>query len=89
VGIVDAGDDELPRGQIGEIVMRGDNVMQGYWNKPAETAEALRNDYMHTGDLGYMNDQGLRLRRRPAQGHDHHRHAGKILKRELRPQHRA
>ncbi len=32
--------------------MRGDNVMQGYWNKPAETAAALRNGYMHTGDLG-------------------------------------
>ena len=56
--IVDAGDDESPRGQIGEIVVRGDNVMQGYWNKPAETAAALRNGYMHTGDLGYMNDQG-------------------------------
>jgi acyl-CoA synthetase (AMP-forming)/AMP-acid ligase II len=58
VRIVDPGEVELARGQIGEIVVRGDNVMQGYWNKPTETAAALRDGYMHTGDLGYMNDQG-------------------------------
>jgi len=58
VRIVDASDDELPRGQIGEIIVRGDNVMRGYWNKPSETAEALRNGRMHTGDLGYMDERG-------------------------------
>jgi acyl-CoA synthetase (AMP-forming)/AMP-acid ligase II len=49
---------ELPRGQIGEIVGRGDNVMAGYWNRPEETAQALRNGWMHSQDAGYMDDDG-------------------------------
>jgi len=40
-------------------VVRGGNVMLGYWNKPAETAAALKNGWMHTGDGGYMDDQGF------------------------------
>ena len=43
----------------GEIVVRGGNVMLGYWNKPAETAAALKNGWMHTGDGGHMDDQGF------------------------------
>ena len=38
--------------------MRGPNVMQGYWNKPEQTADALRNGWYHSGDLGCMNAQG-------------------------------
>ncbi|MGY1703578.1 long-chain-fatty-acid--CoA ligase [Geodermatophilus sp. SYSU D00697] len=49
---------ELPRGQAGEIVVRGGNVMLGYWNRPEETAEALRGGWMHTGDGGRMDDDG-------------------------------
>ena len=49
---------ELPRNTVGEIVVRGANVMQGYWNKPAETAEALRDGWLHTGDGAYMDDDG-------------------------------
>jgi acyl-CoA synthetase (AMP-forming)/AMP-acid ligase II len=56
--IVDRADDEVPRGKIGEIVVRGDNVMLGYLNRPDETAEALRGGWMHTGDAGYMDDRG-------------------------------
>lgn len=58
VRVVDSDDNEVPRGTIGEIVVAGDHVMLGYWNKPAETAEALRGGWMHTGDGGYMDDDG-------------------------------
>jgi acyl-CoA synthetase (AMP-forming)/AMP-acid ligase II len=58
VRIVDGGDREVPRGTVGEIVCRGAHVMLGYWNKPEETAEALRGGWMHTGDAGYMDDDG-------------------------------
>jgi long-chain acyl-CoA synthetase len=59
VRIVDGEDREVPRGSVGEIVVRGPNVMLGYWNKPEATAEALRNGWMHTGDGGYMDDDGF------------------------------
>jgi acyl-CoA synthetase (AMP-forming)/AMP-acid ligase II len=58
VRIVDPAGVELPRGEVGEVVVRGDNVMLGYWNKPEETAEALRDGWMHTGDGGYMDERG-------------------------------
>ncbi|MEO6086002.1 MAG: AMP-binding protein, partial [Umezawaea sp.] len=53
VRVLDAEDVELPRGAVGEIVVRGGNVMLGYWDKPEETAAALRDGWMHTGDAGY------------------------------------
>ncbi len=56
--VVDEFDNEVPRGTVGEIIVRGDNVMQGYWNRPEETAAALRGGYMHTGDGGYMDQDG-------------------------------
>jgi len=49
---------ELPRGQVGEIVCRGGHVMLGYWGKPEQTAAALRNGWVHTGDAGWMDDDG-------------------------------
>lgn len=58
VRIVDATDTELPRGDIGEVVVRGSNVMLGYWNNEAETAQAVRSGWMHTGDLGFMDEHG-------------------------------
>lgn len=57
--IVDEQGHEVPRGQIGEIVVRGPVVMQGYWNKPEETAKALRNGWLHTGDAAIMDEEGL------------------------------
>lgn len=59
VKIVDAYDREVPPGSVGEIAARGPNVMAGYWNKPEETAHALRGGWMHTGDLGYMDEDGF------------------------------
>ncbi len=59
VKIVDEGDNELPLGSVGEIAVRGPNIMKGYWNKPDETAYALRNGWMHTGDMGYMDKDGF------------------------------
>ncbi|MCY1439431.1 Long-chain-fatty-acid--CoA ligase [compost metagenome] len=59
VRIVDPEDNEVPRGTVGEIVVRGPNMMMGYWNKPEATAEALRGGWMHTGDGGYMDEDGF------------------------------
>jgi long-chain acyl-CoA synthetase len=59
VKIVDSNDDELPLGEIGEIVTRGPHVMQGYWKQPELTAAAIREGWMHTGDAGYMDEEGF------------------------------
>jgi len=56
--IVDPGGAEVPRGTVGEITVHGDHVMRGYWQRPDETAAALRDGWMHTGDAGYMDEQG-------------------------------
>jgi acyl-CoA synthetase (AMP-forming)/AMP-acid ligase II len=58
VRIVDGEDRELPRGEVGEVVVRGDNVMLGYWDMPEATAAAVRDGWMHTGDLGRMCPRG-------------------------------
>lgn len=58
VRIFDSQDQEAPLGQWGEIVIRGPGVMKGYWNKPDDTAWALRGGWLHTGDIGMMDDEG-------------------------------
>lgn len=58
VRIVDADDNEAPRGTVGEIVVSGDHVMRGYLGRDDETATALRGGWMHTGDAGYMDERG-------------------------------
>ena len=50
---------ELPLGEMGEIVVKGENVMAGYWKNPESTAETVRDGYLYTGDLGYMTKEGL------------------------------
>ena len=65
VHVVDADDRELPAGETGEIVVRGDVVMAGYWNQPGASAETLAGGWLHTGDLGSFDDDGyLTLRDR-------------------------
>jgi long-chain acyl-CoA synthetase len=59
VRIVDADDQPVPPGTVGEIVVRGDTVMMGYWNRPEETAKAVVDGWMHTGDGGYMDEDGF------------------------------
>ena len=59
IRIADEEDRELPRGTVGQILVRGPVVMKGYWNQPALTASALRGGWMHTGDGGYMDDDGF------------------------------
>ena len=56
--IVDADDQPVPHGTVGEIVVRGPLVMQGYWAQPEQTAQALRGGWMHTGDGGRMDADG-------------------------------
>ncbi|WP_028080076.1 acyl-CoA synthetase [Solimonas soli] len=58
VRIVDAEDRELPAGTVGEIILRGPNMMRGYLNKPEATAAALRGGWMHSGDMGYLDEEG-------------------------------
>lgn len=56
--IVDSNGHPLPPGELGEIAIKGPNVMLGYWNRPQETAEAIKNGWFHTGDLGHMDEGG-------------------------------
>ena len=57
--ICDSDGKELPLGELGEIVVKGENVMAGYWKNPESTAETVRDGYLYTGDLGYMTAEGL------------------------------
>ncbi len=58
VKIFDPQDREIPAGEQGEIVVRGPNVMVGYYKRPDETAETLRGGWLHTGDVGYLDEDG-------------------------------
>ena len=65
VRVVDEDDQPLPAGEIGEVIVRGEVVMSGYWGRPEATAETLRNGWLHTGDVGSFDDDGyLTLRDR-------------------------
>jgi acyl-CoA synthetase (AMP-forming)/AMP-acid ligase II len=59
IRIHDPDDNEVPRGTVGEICDRGPLVMLGYWNQPDLTAHTLRNGWLHTGDGGYMDEDGF------------------------------
>jgi len=56
--IFDENDQEVPRGEWGEIVIRGPGVMKGYWGKPDDTDRALRGGWLHSGDIGRMDEDG-------------------------------
>ena len=59
VRVVDDNDDELPPGAVGEVVTKSDCVMEGYWENPSANAETLRGGWLHTGDLGSMDEDGF------------------------------
>jgi len=58
VKIVDDDGNEVPTNEVGEIAVKGPSVMKGYWNKPAETEEAFKGGWFHTGDLGKLDEEG-------------------------------
>ena len=58
VRVLGADDTELPADEVGEVCVRGNAVMLGYWQRPEETAATLRNGWLHTGDLGRMDAEG-------------------------------
>jgi long-chain acyl-CoA synthetase len=55
---LETGERELPVGEVGEIIVRGPQVMLGYWNAPESTAAALRNGWLYTGDIGRLDAHG-------------------------------
>ena len=56
--VVDDDDGEVPAGEVGEIVIRGHNVMKGYWNRPDATEEVMRGGWFHTGDMARVDEDG-------------------------------
>ncbi|MFH1092348.1 MAG: long-chain fatty acid--CoA ligase [Pseudomonadota bacterium] len=58
VRVVDARDRDVPRGEMGEVAVRSDVVTKGYWRDPEATAGALRGGWLHSGDVGYLDEDG-------------------------------
>jgi long-chain acyl-CoA synthetase len=56
--VVDEAGEQVPQGEVGEIVIRGPNVMKGYWQRPEATAEAIRDGWFHSGDLAKVDEDG-------------------------------
>jgi acyl-CoA synthetase (AMP-forming)/AMP-acid ligase II len=70
VRIVDPDDNDVPPGEVGELIARGPQIMTGYWGRPDATAETLRGGWLHTGELARRDANGLLLHRGPHQGPD-------------------
>jgi long-chain acyl-CoA synthetase len=59
IRVVDAEGNDLPPRQVGEILYRGESLMRGYWQREKETAQAIRGGWFHTGDAGYLDEEGF------------------------------
>ena len=59
VRIVGPAGDDQPRGSVGEVLLSGPMLIRGYWNRPEATADAIQDGWLHTGDLGYLDDEGF------------------------------
>jgi acyl-CoA synthetase (AMP-forming)/AMP-acid ligase II len=59
VRVVDADGNDLPPYKVGELLYRGENLMAGYWAREKETAQAIRDGWLHTGDAGYLDEDGF------------------------------
>jgi long-chain acyl-CoA synthetase len=59
MSVVDEEDREVPNGELGEIVLRGENILKGYYKNDAANATAFRNGWFHTGDIGYRDEDGF------------------------------
>lgn len=59
IKIVDDEDNEVPLGEAGELCVRGPQVMRGYWNRPEQTAEVIKNGWLHTGDVARVDENGF------------------------------
>lgn len=59
IRIVDPAGDDVPLGEVGELLIKGPNVVRGYWNKPEETARTFVDGWLHTGDLATIDDEGF------------------------------
>ena len=57
--VVDDNDNDVPTGCLGEIVLRGENILKGYYKNPEATKNAFRNGWFHTGDVGYRDQDGF------------------------------
>ena len=71
----------LATGERGEIWFKGPHLIRGYWNKPDATAETIVDGWLRSGDIGRIDDEGLRLRRGPGQGHGAARRRERVLRR--------
>jgi len=58
IRVVDENDEPVPQGEVGEIVIRGHNIMKGYWDRPDATAEAMRGGWFHSGDMARQDEDG-------------------------------
>jgi acyl-CoA synthetase (AMP-forming)/AMP-acid ligase II len=59
VRIVDSNGNDLPPHEVGEILYRGENLMAGYWARADATAQSIRGGWFHTGDAGYVDEEGF------------------------------
>jgi fatty-acyl-CoA synthase len=58
VRIVDEAGNDVPQGEVGEIIMRGGSIMKGYWNKSEATADAVKDGWFYSGDAGFLDEEG-------------------------------